>query len=883
MIKKLQLKNGLTVLLVESHKSPVVSVQMWVRTGSADEAAKLRGISHFIEHLVFKGSKKFGVGEIAATVEGSGGELNAYTSFDQTVFYVTISRQYLDTGLEVISEMMGRPAFVAEEIDNEREVVIEEIKRSMDSPHRQASRLLFESLYKRHPYGEPVIGYEEIIRKVSRQEIVKYFTDRYGARNMTLLVVGDFTTAEMKPKLDKFFGDLGNQKVRPVKRAKEPTLKKSSVQVRGANFKENFLFLAWPTPPADHKDLAALEVLAMIYGQGDSSRLNQAMRIDKNLVNYVGSSVFSPMDSGFFAVSASLPPGGYGEALQEIQTQWQRLRQELVSSEELGKAVVNLSSEQYYNLETVDGMARKYGHYEHLYRDYRESEKFLKQVRGLTPKDLLAVAKKYLRPDRMIACALTPQGEEASKEKELKNWLKALKFKNTTARKNKSAGKMKLPKQWFPPAPAKMKNRVNQAERVQLKSGATVLLRPNFDTPVVSLRMAFLGGARLETASHAGLNEMLSRTWVSATKNRSEMQLMAAIDNCAGTLSAFGGRNTAGLNLGGLKPFTSDLLGLFGEVLLEPELKLDVIEREKSLMLEQLRTRQDNPAQVAILNFSSTLFGDHPYGRDPLGRAETLANVHEDKLISHMAKMRTSRNATISVAGHFDRDEILKHLEKLTSELPKGDRLMSPIPVTALTAPQKKFSVSNKEQVHLVLGHSGLKLTDPDRYSLQVLEAVLAGQGGRLFVELRDKNSLAYSVSPLRMEGIEGGYFGAYIGCSPDKGAKALRMLREQLQKVASEKIRSEELVRAQRYLIGRHDIDLQRNSAMAAALLFDDIYGIDFQETFHYAERVQAITVDDVLKVAAKILKNPEVLSAVGPREPWAETSPFVEQQPNL
>ena len=172
MLKKFQLKNGLNVLLMESHKSPVVSVQMWVRTGSADEQKGEEGISHFIEHLVFKGTEKFKVGEIASIVEGAGGELNAYTSFDQTVFYVTISKEFAETGLDVISQMMGFPAFDATEIDNEREVVIEEIKRGQDSPGRVASQLLFSTAYKKHPYGIPVIGYDKNIRKVSKKTLV---------------------------------------------------------------------------------------------------------------------------------------------------------------------------------------------------------------------------------------------------------------------------------------------------------------------------------------------------------------------------------------------------------------------------------------------------------------------------------------------------------------------------------------------------------------------------------------------------------------------------------------------------------------------------------------------------------------------------------------
>ena len=208
MAKKIQLKNGLSVLLVESHKSPVVSVQMWVKTGSADEREGEEGVSHFIEHLLFKGTKKFGVGEVAHVIEGSGGQINAYTSFDETVFYVTLSRAFIDTGLEVIGEMVGSPKFDVAEIDNEREVVLEEIKKSFDDPHRQASRSLFSTAYKNHPYGIPVIGYESVIKNINRDELIDYFQSRYVPRQMNLIVVGDFNSEEVELKVEKYFGGL---------------------------------------------------------------------------------------------------------------------------------------------------------------------------------------------------------------------------------------------------------------------------------------------------------------------------------------------------------------------------------------------------------------------------------------------------------------------------------------------------------------------------------------------------------------------------------------------------------------------------------------------------------------------------------------------------
>ena len=192
------------VILIPSTKSPVVSVQAWIGTGSADETESESGITHFIEHLLFKGTKKYSLGEIASIVESSGGELNAYTSFDHTVYYVTIASEYQDVALDVIKEMIIHPSFNQEDIDAEREVVIEEIKRSTGSPSSVASDLIFSSMFKTHPYSRPILGKASNIKKFSREKIVSYYKDHYSALNITLVISGDFESSKMKNKVESF-------------------------------------------------------------------------------------------------------------------------------------------------------------------------------------------------------------------------------------------------------------------------------------------------------------------------------------------------------------------------------------------------------------------------------------------------------------------------------------------------------------------------------------------------------------------------------------------------------------------------------------------------------------------------------------------------------
>jgi zinc protease len=866
MSKKFQLKNGLKVLFVESNKSPVVSVQMWVKTGSADERKGEEGISHFIEHLLFKGTRKYGVGQIASTVEGAGGELNAYTSFDQTVFYITISKHFSDTALDAIVEMMGFPLFDEQEINNEREVVIEEIKRGQDDPHRRSSQLLFSTSYKKHPYGTPVIGFEKVIRSISRKKIIDYYQSRYVPKNMTLLVVGDFQHNEMKKKVERLFGELQPFKLRKVKRTKELVQKLPRIKIEKVSFEETLLTLAWKTPPISHKDTPALEVLALILGQGDSSRLTKRLRLDRPLVNYIGASNFSPIDPGFFAVSLSTTRENLEVALNGIREELHVILSQPPEEEEIKKAVVNLASEEFYALETVDGMARKFGSYEHLFGDYRYFSEFIKSVYSLTSADILRVARKYIQPKTLSMILTTSRGEKTAEEI-LKKWAKSFsipsKIQAGSKRAQKSAPKLK----WKMAGIKDSGENIPQRHRL---NGGIFIVRTAHDTPVVNLRCAFRGGLRLESPNKCGLTELLARTWATTTESLSESEMYKTMESMAAGLSSFGGRNTAGINLTAMSAFWSKSLDIFGKVLLEPSFSEEVIEREKIVILEQLKNRNDNPAQVAIHDFMANMFGKHPYGRDPLGEESSIKSITREDLVSHYKKMASRKNFTAVASGHLDEDKLKESLTAFLEKLPEGEIKGETFEFKKPSVPIRSYLQSDKEQTHIVVGYPGITFTDKRRYTLQVLQSILAGQGGRLFLELRDKASLAYSVAPLRMEGIDAGYFGAYIGCSPEKGAKAIEMMQTEFDKLCDQLVPEAEIVRARSYLIGRHDIDLQKNSAITAAILFDEVYGLDYREAFRYAEKLEVVTAKDIRELAQTLFSQPSVITAIGRDRPW-------------
>lgn len=860
-LKKFKLKNQLQVLLVESRKSPVVSVQMWVRTGSADEKKGEEGISHFIEHLLFKGTKKFKTGEIAALVEGSGGELNAYTSYDQTVFYVTITSSKADVALDVISEMTGFPAFDPQEIDNERGVVIEEIKRGEDSLGSVAWKELFSTIFKKHTYKTPIIGFDKNIEEFTSQKIKNYYNTRYVPSNMFLVVTGDFETPIMKKKVEKYFGDFKNYKLENRNRPKEPVQKTPRSQIVKTKFKKTQAYLAWRSPSIHGADVPALDVLSMIVGTGDSSRLAKKLRLDNLLAQSVGSMAYTPQDEGVFAFVMTGQPETLPKAMKESLNVALDIMKTPPSQEEMKKALSILSSEDIYSMETVDGLSRKIGSDQFYMKDPEYFKKYLKNVYSLKPHDISKAARKYLKPETLSAVYLS---EEISPhfQKEIDQIIKD--FKKDFAK----IKKIQLRKLKFSAKPIKIKASTSEETKTVVSkrpSGLTLVLRKQTETPTFSLRCTALGGLRAEKAEDAGAVELMTRLWTTGSQNFNEDKINQIVESNSAGLSAFGGRNTIGLTLDGLSPSQKELFAIYFDLLKTPTWDQKILDREKQVQLQQIKHKQDNPAQVCFQQFHQLMFEGHPYSRDTLGSERTLERVKREKMLFYEKGLFHLKNMVMVAVGDFDENLLEKEIEALEKTLSPGSAFKTQLNLQNLDRNQRGHIKLEKEQTHIVLGYRGLKIQSDERYTLDVIQSVLAGQGGRLFLELRDKNSLAYSVSPVRMEGMEAGYFGTYIGCSPDKKEKAIDMMRAELKKMTTELISEEELSRAQNYLIGQQAISLQRKSSVSQSILLDVTYGLPANLTFEVIEKYKKITREHVRELSQQLLSGPEVLSIVG------------------
>ncbi|MEW6327421.1 MAG: pitrilysin family protein [Thermodesulfobacteriota bacterium] len=844
-----QLDNGLTVIIKETRAAPVAAIQVWVKAGSVYETDNEAGITHFIEHMIFKGTARRGPGEIAKAIESVGGDINAYTSLDYTVYHVVIGSKFFDVGLDILSDAVLHSSFDPLEIEREKMVVLEEIRMRQDQPSVKLFEAVMAKAYTVSPYRRPVIGFPETVQPLTRDSILSYMQKRYMPSNLTVVVVGDVETADCISRIKQAFPGMKGAATESVSLEEPPQNEVRTVLLKD-EINESHLNMCFPIAGFNDPDSVTLDVLAAILGEGESSRLYQELRDKKTLVHDVAAYAFTPLGPGLFEVACSLDAEKSKEAVETALREVYRLRYEAVNQDELDKAKLNIESGFIYAQERVQGQARKLGYFETMAGDYREQVNYLKKVAAVTPEDIRRVAEKYFRPERLTLGLLVPK--EATGYMSIEDVAPMSQAVDEEMRRLYS--------------PRKQESLSNR--KFILSNGITLLVKEEHNVPTVSMHAAFLGGLRHETADNNGLFNALAQLWTKGTKQRSVQELAAEVEGMAGSINGFSGKNTFGLSATFLSRFFSRGLAILAEVMLEPAFSPEELEKLRPVLLAQLKQQEDSLPAITFLNFNKLLFTGYPYSMNSLGTPENIKKFSEKDIKKAYQRYAAPDNLVLSVVGDVDAVEVKTAVERLFSGWKKRGfrdiKLPFPKPVSS---PKTTSILKDKKQVHIAIGFPGVTLYHPDRAALDVLNTVLSGQGGRLFTKLRDKESLAYSLSSFTSEGVETGAFGVYIATSPEKKDAAIQGLWRELNGVRNEKIDMTELDRAKRYIIGSTEIGLQTNSSQAMDMALNERYSLGFDFTAVYLEKIEKVSEDDVLRVARTYIQ-PEryTMVTVGP-----------------
>ncbi|MBI2462107.1 MAG: insulinase family protein [Candidatus Rokubacteria bacterium] len=405
------LDNGLKVLLLEDHRSPVATFQIWYRVGSRNERPGLTGLSHLLEHMMFKGTARFGPGVFATTIEQLGGQDNAFTSQDYTAYFVNLAADRLDVVLELEADRVQHLLLDPKAFEAERRVVLEERRtRTEDDPVSAMAEELGAIAFRLHPYGLPIIGYKEDIERLTVEDLRAWYRAYYAPSNALVVAVGDFNAAELLEKIRKAFGAIPRGPDPPPVRVVEPGQDgERRVVVKKQEARLAFVFMGYLTPNHASPDSFALDVLATILAAGRSSRLYQGLVYEQRLALDAGGDYsFLASDPDLFTFYASVLPGKTVEEVERaLLAEVERLKTEPVTDEELARAKNQIDAGFVFRQDSVFRRAMTLARFE-LAGDWRLMDRYLPGIRAVTPADLLRVARTYFDPDRRNTGILLP-------------------------------------------------------------------------------------------------------------------------------------------------------------------------------------------------------------------------------------------------------------------------------------------------------------------------------------------------------------------------------------------------------------------------------------------------------------------------------------------
>jgi zinc protease len=831
--QKRVLPNGLTVIVQEDHSAPVASVQAWCGTGSIDENENLgAGLSHILEHMLFKGTKTRPSGAIAQTIQNAGGYINAYTSFDRTVYWIDVPKEGASVALDILSDAMMNSTLPTAEYEREQEVIRREFAMGLDDPDRMAGQLLFSTAYQRHPYRLPVIGQLDIFNQLTHEDVVRYYKTRYVPNNLTFIVVGDVDAEAVYQQLDAFFKDHPAKSLQPVYVPGEPAQLGTRVVHQEFATELTRVSLAWHIPEITHPDVPALDLLSTILGDGRSSRLYQRVREEAGLAFGVSAFSYTPGDPGLLGIDATVEPAKR-EATQELVLKiLDEIKQAGVLPDELAKAKKISLSHHLGSLTTMRGQASDLGSNWFLTRNLNFTRDYLAAVQEITPEDIRHVAKKYLTSDNLTIVSLNPRGSLAAK---------------TEASQSIS--------------PAEI-------QKIELANGIRLLVREDPRLPLVSITAVFRGGLLAETRQTNGITRLMAHVLLKGTKTRTAEQIADTIESVGGSIGSDAGNNSFSVALDVTEPDLKLGAELFSDVLLNATMPEKAVAREKEVQLAGIKEDEEQMTTVARNILREALFPEHPYALRAKGSLESVSRLTQKDLLDFRDRYLVGKNGVISVFGNVKAAEVKQIFEVALAGLTPGQvALTDPPKPPALAKNTTVENLKDKAQGVIMIGYRGVDIFSPDRYALELIDEASSDLGSRFFVRIREQMGLAYYVGASQMQGLVPGLFLFYVGTDPQKIERVRTVLLDEINKLAAEGLTDEELARAKKKLIGQQQIANQSNDSFGYMAALDELYGLGFDYYKTLERDVAAVTLEEVKCAAAKYFqKQPYVLAIVRP-----------------
>jgi zinc protease len=850
---KVVLKNGLTVIVQEQHAKPLTSVTTHVKAGYFDEEDRISGISHVIEHMFFKGTSKRPVGEIARETKALGGTLNAYTYYDRTVFYTIVPSANTTAALDIQADALWHSSFDGDELKREIEVVLQENNRKLDNPSALASEKLYGTAFTEHRMKRWRIGTAEGLRALKRDDLVAYYQKYYRPSNVILTVVGAVDREKVLADIVRLYGDQPNAPVERDASPAEPPQSGTRHASQAGPIQQARVAVGYHAPAVASEDARTLEVLAAIFGTGRSSRLNQVLRDQRNVINSGSAALQTFRDLGYFEldVETANPDAATTALLAEVEN----VKRFGVTAEATARAKATIAQDYFGRLETVDGIGDELAYYEAL-GDWKRSSAYLADIQKVTPQRIADAAKKYLVNDNLSVFEYVP--ETMPRNASVAEFKTAVLDKVDAAVVRREEAELPVAAQIpvIGQGNALVADMAGTIRKQQVLRGPDVYILEDHRLPIVSFGIFFPGGRLMETDRNAGITELMLRTALRGTTGSDSATIARRLENAGARIAVVNEADFFGYVVDGLAGQMNQALDVLIDVLQRPAFAEPQVVSERALQLARIQSLRDDNTNFPVSLFMRTLFGGASYARPAIGTEEGIGKLTGTELRAWFRNNQRQTLPTVVIVGDTRGTALIAPIaDALTNEDLEAKDIAAMPRLQIPRETKETVEPVNRQQTALVYGFPGVSRGADDRHALDLFTDLVSGLGGRFFDAIREKQGLAYTVRTTNVANTRGGAVFTYTAFSPEKEAEVRAALDAEHEKLRREGVSAEELRKAIEFSIGKYDIGLQTRQSQVLEYARAVYSGAGVQSVARRNAAIQAVSVEQMKRMFQQYL----------------------------
>lgn len=814
-IEQLELKNGLKTLFVHSPGATAASVQFWFRAGSALEKDNDLGIAHFLEHMFFKGTQKRPDGKIAFDVDSFGGEINAFTSFDYTCYYINTPINHLPETVDILMDMVANPEFKENDLIPEREVVFEEYRQMLDSPG-QYNFSAIQKLSFNEGYKHPILGYDKTIKKFSTKQLKNFRTRYYNLQNSMLIVAGDLDQKEkLINEIESFTFPNGDHSSFPEFKITS----KNSFHIHKKDVSQALITFVIQAPDYTEPSAAAEDLAINSLCFGNTSLLYKNLVLNKSMANAVSGSTMFFSKGGAHFIKISCPAKNIPLALNEFLKTIQEGVENGLPEEDVQKVLNQYIASKVYEKESLEAFAFNLGHGFAQNGDIYSEDKFIEQVKALDVSTVNKAIKTIFNKKINIEVQIPSDFDEDLIEKNIKKFYKFYDKKKTLSIKSK-----------YKKTTSKYDSEANV---YQLKNGIKLIHRKNDLTPTFNFHAYIKGGLAFEKENNNGSYYLISKLLTSGYPKWSYEKLSRDLQNMSASFNGFAGKNAYGLTLHGQTKDFKKLIEHFSNSLINPSFPTKILNHEKKIIKRIFDTQKKDPIKVCFKEFSKIIFPNHHYQLNTIGNEKSLKNLKQDFLLQTHQKRLKNSPLLFTYCGNLEADSVIEVIEECFSKLKARTDTATIIKKNTGIKVTDKHIDFDREQVQIFIGKPAVELKSKKDIYFQMLSTLLSGQSSALFTLVRDQLGLCYAVQAVHFSALEAGYWGVYIAAGKEKAHEAILVIKELLREYGDKGISKEDFNRVKEMIQGQNLLNLQTNNDFANTYSIPVLHGMSID--FHY------------------------------------------------